>query len=241
LTAAVGGAHYCTVFKTVAAESRDSHAWDMYGAERADIHAFLASLTPAQWDEPSLCEGWLVRDVAVHLLVDEPLEQLGVARAFAKAATFKFSVHRINQWWITRNRGRPAPEIVAAFGGPWRPGRISKMLGPTTGIRAVVIHHQDMRRALGIPRVVPEERVRAALDVVVTPRGSTNLGSSERAAGLRLRADDIDWSWGSGPEVTGTAEAILMAVAGRPAAVPDLSGDGLPVLAGRVTQPGAAG
>jgi O-methyltransferase involved in polyketide biosynthesis len=38
--------------------------------------------------------------------------------------------------------------------------------------------------------------------------------------------------WGNGPEVTGTAEAILMAVAGRPAALADLSGDGLPVLAG---------
>jgi hypothetical protein len=53
--------------------------------------------------------------------------------------------------------------------------------------------------------------------------------------------DDINWSWGSGPEVTGTAEAILMAVAGRPAALADLSGAGFPVLAGRVTQPLAAG
>jgi hypothetical protein len=41
--------------------------------------------------------------------------------------------------------------------------------------------------------------------------------------------------------VTGPAEAILMAVAGRPAALADLSGEGLPVLAGRVTQPRAAG
>ena len=120
--------------------------------------------------------------LTLRLLVDEPLEQLGVVRSFAKAATFKFSVHRINQWWITRNSERPVPEIVAAFDGPWRPGRISKMLGPVTAIRAVVIHHQDMRRALGIPRVVPEERVRAALDVVLTPRGSTNLGSCQRAA-----------------------------------------------------------
>jgi uncharacterized protein (TIGR03083 family) len=241
LTVARLRAHYCTVFKTSAAESRDSHAWDMYAAERADIHAFLASLTPAQWNEPSLCEGWRVRDVAVHLLVDEPLEQLGIVRSFAKAATFKFSVHRINEWWIAQNRGRPTPEIVAAFDGPWHPGKISKMLGPKTGIRAVVIHHQDMRRVLGIPRVVPEERVRAALDVVLTPRGSTNLGSCDRAAGLRLQADDINWSWGSGPEVTGSAEAILMAVAGRPAALADLSGEGFPVLAGRVPQPLAAG
>lgn len=49
--------------------------WRIYAAERADVHDFLASLTPAQWDEPSLCEGWRIRDVAVHLLVDEPVEQ----------------------------------------------------------------------------------------------------------------------------------------------------------------------
>jgi hypothetical protein len=46
---------------------------------------------------------------------------------------------------------------------------------------------------------------------------------------------------GQRPEVTGPAEAILMAVAGRPAVLAGLSGEGLPVLAGRVTQPRAAG
>ncbi len=45
----------------------------------------------------------------------------------------------------------------------------------------------------------------------------------------------------SGPEVTGPAEATLMAVAGRRSALADLSGDGLPVLAGRVTVPRGAG
>ena len=179
--------------------------------------------------------------MAVHLLVDEPLEQLGVVRSFARAATFKFSVHRINQWWITRNRERPAPEIVAAFDGPWRPGKISKMLGPKTGIRAVVIHHQDMRRALGIPRVVPEQGVGAALDVVLTPRGSTNLGSCQRAAdlptprrrhrlvmGQRARGDRpgrSDPHDGGGPP----------GCPGRPVR------RRTPVLAGRVTQPRAAG
>jgi uncharacterized protein (TIGR03083 family) len=228
------------MYKETAAASLDSRAWDMYAAERADVRDFLAPLTPEQWNAPSLCQGWRVRDVAVHLLVDEPLEQLGVVRALVKAATFKFSVHRINEWWIARNRERATSTIVAAFDGPWRPGRISKMLGPGVGMRAVVIHHQDMRRALEIPRAVPEERLRAALDAVLTPRGSTNLGSYERATGLRLQADDINWSWGNGPEVSGTAEAILMAVAGRPSALADLSGEGLPVLAERVPQPRGA-
>ena len=91
--------------------------WRVYAAERADVHDFLASLTPAQWDEPSLCQGWRVRDVAVHLLVDEPVEQLGLPLALVKAAWFRFSVHRINDWWIRSNRDRPTDNIVTAFAG----------------------------------------------------------------------------------------------------------------------------
>ena len=101
----------------------------------------------------------------------------------------------------------------------------------------MVIHHQDMRRPLGMRRVVPEDRVRTALDVILTPRGSTNLGSFERGSGLRLRATDIDWSWGDGPEVLGPAESILMAVAGRRGTPGELSGPGLPILASRMHPP----
>jgi uncharacterized protein (TIGR03083 family) len=42
--------------------------WRMYAEERADIYGLLAALTPEQWESPSLCDGWRVRDVAVHLL-----------------------------------------------------------------------------------------------------------------------------------------------------------------------------
>jgi uncharacterized protein (TIGR03083 family) len=223
------------MFKTLSADQEVG--WAMYAAERSDVHEFLASLAPPQWEEPSLCEGWRIRDVAVHLLVDEPVQQLGVARAVAKAARFRFSIHRINAWWITRNRDRPISTILEAFEGDWQPGRISKMLGPGVGMRAMVIHHQDMRRALGKPRLIPAERVVAALDVILTPRGSSNLGSHERATGLRLRADDIDWSWGNGLEVSGAGEAILMGLAGRPDALADLSGDGLAEFARRVALP----
>ncbi len=78
---------------------------------------------------------------------------------------------------------------------------------------------------------LPTERLRAVLDVVLTPRGSVNLGSRERAQGLRLVATDADWSHGSGPEVRGPGEAVLMALAGRDAALEDLVGPGLSRLA----------
>jgi uncharacterized protein (TIGR03083 family) len=225
------------MYKTQGRSAAQLDPWRIYAAERADVHDFLASLTPAQWDAPSLCQGWRIRDVAVHLLVDEPVEQLGLPLALVKAAWFRFSVHRINDWWVRRNQDRPADSIVTAFAGAWQPGRISKLVGPRTSVRAMVIHHQDMRRPLGMRRAVPEERLRAALDVILTPQGSHNLGSFERGSGLRLQATDIDWSWGDGPTILGPAESILMAVAGRRGVIAELSGPGLPILASRIQTP----
>lgn len=33
-------------------------------AERRDVADYLATLTTAEWDQPTLCPGWSVRDVA---------------------------------------------------------------------------------------------------------------------------------------------------------------------------------
>jgi uncharacterized protein (TIGR03083 family) len=97
--------------------STAAEPWRMYAEERADIHDFLASLSPGQWDAPSLCAGWQVRDVAVHLLVDGAVQELGVTRALLMAARFRFSVHRINDWWVERNRGTCAGDGIPALAG----------------------------------------------------------------------------------------------------------------------------
>ena len=52
--------------------------------------------------------------------------------------------------------------------------------------------------------------------------------------GLRLVATDLSWSKGDGPEVAGTGEALLMAIAGRAAAIRDLTGPGVAILAERL-------
>jgi len=64
--------------------------------------------------------------------------------------------------------------------------------------------------------------------------GNPRLGAGRRIRGLRLRATDIDWAHGDGPEVTGPGEALLMAMSGRRAALADLSGPGLATLAKRL-------
>jgi uncharacterized protein (TIGR03083 family) len=207
--------------------------WRLVGEERAEILGLLRGLTPAQWDTPSLCEGWRVRDVAVHLLVDEPFRELGWPRALAKLAGMGFSVHRANAWIVQHNATRDTADIVAIWQRSLPPGPFARFLGAATCLRAGVIHHQDMRRPLGMLRTIPAERLTGVLDAIITPKGSINLGSRDRAAGLRLRATDIDWVSGDGPEVSGPGEALMMALAGRATALAELHGEGAQLLADR--------
>lgn len=94
------------------------------------------------------------------------------------------------------------------------------------------VHHQDIRRALGHPRTVPVDRLERILPLV--PR-NPRLGAGRRIRGLRLRATDLGWQHGEGPEVSGTGEALLMAMTGRREAVKELTGPGQATMAGRLT------
>ena len=75
-----------------------------------------------------------------------------------------------------------------------------------------IIHSQDIFVPLGIDRHADATAVLAAL-VISLPQGPP-LHTGRRAAGLRLRATDLDWQCGQGEEVTGTGEAPLMALTG---------------------------
>lgn len=208
----------------------------MVTAERQDILAFLLGLTPDQWETPSLCEGWRIKDVVAHLLVDEPVQSGMIRRVLPLLAKDRFSIDRINGDWIAQNRLRDPGSIVEAFqeDSLRGVGVIGRLLGPAVALRALVIHHQDMRRPLHIERAVPSDRLVATLDALLSWKGSISIGSRPRAEGLRLRAVDVAWSRGQGPEVFGPGEAIVLALAGRRVALEDLDGEGKVVLAGRV-------
>ena len=54
--------------------------WQIIIEERLGIRDLLRSLTPGQWDEPSLCDGWRVRDVAAHLIANPQLDVAATLR-----------------------------------------------------------------------------------------------------------------------------------------------------------------
>jgi hypothetical protein len=64
--------------------------------------------------------------------------------------------------------------------------------------------------------------------------GNSILPGKKRSADLHLKATDLDWEHGEGADVTGPAEALLMAMAGRKEALVDLTGPGVDTLRQRI-------
>jgi uncharacterized protein (TIGR03083 family) len=196
--------------------------------ERADLAELLQRLEPGQWNEPTLCDSWTVRDVVAHMLSYEERGPAGLAWCFARGLG---SFDRTNAVAMADYADHGPDELVALLERSRRPRGLTAMMGGRIALADGMIHQQDIRRPLGLLRVIPDERLTAALDVAKT---APTLGSSARLRGLRLQATDLDWSSGDGDEVRGTGEALLMAVAGRSAPLDELTGPGLPVLAGRL-------
>lgn len=199
---------------------------NMVEAEQADFAALLRGLSPEQWAAPSLCSGWSVRDVVMHIAIHA---HTTAPQRIAQLARVGFSESR----QMEPHRARPTDELVDWLASPAQLAGRSNIL---TQLSELVIHQQDVRRPLGIVRRLPAERLSVVLDFGLTRVGNVSVAFSRRhAKGLRLVAPDIGWWAGTGPEVRGPGEAIFMALNGRADALPDLTGDGARVLARRIS------
>lgn len=195
-------------------------------AETLDLCDRLAPLTDVQWDSPSLCTEWRIRDVLAHVTAGAQ-GHFTAGAVLAGLLRHRFDYNR----WIAadgREGGQQEPAVMLQALRMTADGKQAPSAGKS--IRALmhlVIHGQDMCRPLGIHRDVPEVHLVPVADFVAT---SFIFRAGRHIAGLKLTATDADWSRGSGPEVIGPAEALVMAMAGRSAALDDLGGDGVPML-----------
>lgn len=194
--------------------------------ERADLAAFLATLTPEEWVAPSLCDRWSVKDVVAHVVSYEDLGAAGLIKRFLKGRV----VHA-NEVGVEEFASMSAQELLEFLNDHLEPHGLTAGFGGMIGLVDGTIHHQDIRRALGRPRAIPVDRLERILPLIPS---NPRLGAGKRIRGLRLRATDVDWTHGRGPEVTGTGEALLMAMSGRPVVLNELTGPGVSTLAGRI-------
>jgi uncharacterized protein (TIGR03083 family) len=208
----------------------------LIAAERRALADFLDTLAPADWDVPSLCPAWRVRDVVAHIVygpIEPPVTALiGVARS-------GFRINHVvaesaRRWGQEEPAGlvRRLREIVDDQRAPLFVTR-------THVLADLVAHDLDIRRPLRRPRPMPPEAFRITADLMVDVSGplAVVLARSPRRTvqGLRLVAADLDWTHGDGPEVRGSAEALLLAITGRPVERGELTGPGASTLLARIS------
>ena len=200
--------------------------------ELASISALIHGLPDDQWDSDTLCSGWRVRDVIGHLvfLYTTPLTTL-----VAKFAKQGFNNRRfLGAEAVAYGSSHTPAQIKSEFDsiaiarkGVGRFGRPQELL------LDALVHEQDIRRPLGLPHQIPEERLLAALNV--SPLAGTFIGAKKWAEGFHLVATDVNWSHGEGPDVHGTGEAILLVRTGRTVVLDELTGDGVATLRARLS------
>jgi uncharacterized protein (TIGR03083 family) len=200
----------------------DARLQPAVAAEFASLADLLAAGDSAEWDAPSMCAGWRVREVVAHMTMAARYSE----EAFmAELQRCEFDFGRLSNEVASRDAALPADELVASLRSPtmqhWAP--------PGGGYRGalnhVVIHGLDITVPLGAPRPSPDQTIRIVLDDL-TGGGHAHFGVS--IDGRHLQASDLDWSYGSGALLRGTAQDLALALCGRAVPSGRLEGEPLP-------------
>jgi uncharacterized protein (TIGR03083 family) len=205
-----------------------SSPWPVIHAEREALVADLKSLTDEQWAAPSLCAGWSVHDVLAHMTATAKMTP---GRFFGKFIGSGFRFNAMSAKDVAAERGDSGRDVLAAFtvqltATTHPPGPLEAMVGE------IVVHGEDIRRPLGISHRYSDDALTRTAEFY--RKSNVLIGAKRRAAGLTLRASDVDWTAGEGPEVAGPLASIILAITGRRPGLSDLSGEGLATLTQRV-------
>ncbi len=169
----------------------------------------LLAAAPEIWDSPSLCEGWAVRHAVAHLTMPARMTPAafgaGMAAAGGDFTTFSDAV-------AARDASLPVADLLDQLRSPtlhaWQPPGG----GAAGALSHAVIHSLDVTVALDRPSVAPAEATTAVLDQLTTAGGSVfGLDLTD----IRLEADDLDWSWGSGEPVGADGGRLVALLGGR--------------------------
>ncbi len=200
----------------------------MVHGERAALIDDLKDLDDARWQEPSLCGEWTVHDVVAHLVDTALTTRISFVAGLALA---RFDFDRLNARGVQRHRDASPQQTLEQLARV--ASRRSTPPAPLDSrLVEEVVHGEDIRRPLGLTRTYqPEAVVRSLRLQAQTP--AFFGGAKELVARIRLTAADADVSIGSGPEVSGQALALLLALCGRRVALRDLEGPGVAVLAAK--------
>jgi len=202
--------------------------WPLIHEQRQKLGDVFAALGDPDWEAQSLCSGWKVRDVAAHCIETQLMTPMRFVGQLAGAG---FRFHGMTAKGVAQHKNDTAAQLLDQYRQTMT--RTTAPPGPKVAMLAeAVIHGEDAARPSG-------KRINVSPAALVTvahfTRGATPLlHGKQRSAGLHLRATDVDWGAGEGPEVSGPAIALILAMAGRQAGLDELGGEGLETLRSRM-------
>jgi len=209
---------------------------ELIRTERLALIEFLETLTPEEWATQSLCGEWTVQEVAAHLAAASSLPPHATMGSFLRTG---FQINKANADIACRFSRRGTEAIleqlrINAANNAKPPG-----VPATAPLADCLVHALDIRRPLGKAGTPQSAEAFAAVaDWTATLRwpGTMMIGGSarDRVAGVKLVADDVEWSHGSGPEAHGSAETMLLLLHGRGIGPRELTGHGAETIYARL-------
>ena len=179
-------------------------------ANRRAFHAVLAELPDADWNAPTLCSGWRVREVVAHMTM--PF-RYPAPRFFVEMIRSRGNFARM----ADRVAIRDAQADIATLADGWRTNVDHPWKPPGGGHKGAlthdVVHSLDITTPLGIDNPVSESALRPVLEHATTPLSLKHFGLD--LTGIRLEADDMDWAYGDGDPLRGRARHLLMVLMDR--------------------------
>ncbi len=179
-------------------------------AERRRLAALLAQLTEQQWETPSLCAGWRVREVVAHVTMPYRMTSPEQFHAGLEAHDFDFNKYADHEAHETTKQLSDA-DLLALYCDnvehPWRPPGG----GSAGALSHDVIHGLDITEALDLPQAPP-----GRIALVLANAGAKNLEFfGTDLSGSSLVASDADVTVGEGAPVHAPAKDILLGITGR--------------------------
>jgi uncharacterized protein (TIGR03083 family) len=185
-----------------------SAVWQHIDSERANLADLLESLPRADWERPSLCEGWSVRDVGAHLT----FSHARVRDVMWPAVRTGFRYNAMIAY-AARRSPLTHEQIVATLRGFVGSRRRAPFVSELEPLLDILVHTQDICLPLGIDHPMPVDAAVAAADRVLALRGPMRLW--EPPPGVRLVATDSDWAHLDGRVVRAPMQSHLLTLTGR--------------------------
>jgi uncharacterized protein (TIGR03083 family) len=185
----------------------DDELFDETVAQRTGLVQVLDGLAEREWDQPSLCENWRIREVVAHITMPYRHSGAAILAAMVRArGKFDVAADRLAR----RDATEPPSSLLDCLrrnvNHRWKPPGG----GQLGALSHDVIHGLDITEALDLPPVSPPARL---VEVLNSPKLMRAFNVD--LTNYRLVATDSDYTHGEGRSLRLPAKDLLLIVTGR--------------------------